>query len=69
MCMNRQNDEKQQQAIDRMACYAKMILQGAKVEDIALDEATTVEAVEAVIEGIKDVNPYLYKQVQEKLHS
>lgn len=69
MCMNRQYDEKQQQAIDRMACYAKMILQGVKVEDIALDEATTVEAVEAVIEGIKDVNPHLYKQVQEKLHS
>ena len=69
MCMNRQYDEKQQQASDRRACYAKMFLQGGKVDDIALDEATTVEAVEAVIEVIKDVKPFWYKQGQEKLHS
>lgn len=67
MCMNRQYTKEQQKEIGSMTMYAKMILQGIKPEDIALDMDTTVEHIEAMIEKIKEINPYLYKQVKAKL--
>lgn len=69
MCNNRHYTEEQQKALDKMKLYAKMILEGIAIEDIALDEDTTVEVVEKVLEDIKDINPYLYNQVKEKLAS
>lgn len=67
MCMNRKFDEKQQAEIKVMTEYAKLILQGITPADIALDEGTTEEYVHEMIEKIKDINPYLYKQVKAKL--
>lgn len=69
MCNNRHYTDSQKKALDKMGLYAKMILEGISIEDIALDDDTTVEVVEALIEDIKNVNPYLYNQVKEKLAS
>lgn len=69
MCMNRKYTDEQQQEIKVMTQYAKMILQGVTPADIALDEGTTEEHVHEMIEKIKDINLYLYKQVKEKLAS
>ena len=52
MCMNRKYSEKEQRDIAEMTQYAKMVLQGVKPEDIALDEHTTVEHVEEMLEKI-----------------
>ena len=67
MCMNRKYSEKEQCENDEMALYARMVLQGVKPEDIALDEHTTVEHVEEMLKKIEDINPYLYNQVKTKL--
>ena len=67
MCMNRKFTHDEQKDLAQMTSYATMILQGIGMEDIALDEGTTVECVEGVIEKIKKVNPALYRQVKEKL--
>lgn len=67
MCMNRKYTDEERNDLDKMTMYAKLILQGITLEDIALDEDTTVEFVEGVIEKIKNVNPDLYRQVKEKL--
>lgn len=67
MCMNRKYSEKEQREIAEMTLYAKMVLQGIKPEDIALDERTTVEHIEEMLEKIKDINLYLYNQVKTKL--
>ena len=69
MCMNRKYTDEQQQEIKVMTQYAKMILHGVTPADIALDEGTTEEHVHEMIEKIKDINLYLYKQVKEKLAS
>ena len=69
MCMHRKYTDEQQQEIKVMTQYAKMILQGVTPADIALDEGTTEEHVHEMIEKIKDINLYLYKQVKEKLAS
>ena len=69
MCMNRQYTKDQLQEMDVMKEYAIMILQGITPANIALDEGVTEEYVHEMIEKIKDINPYLYNQVQEQLAS
>ncbi len=69
MCLNRKYTDQEKREIDEMTAYARMILQGVNPADIALDEGVSEEYVSAVIEKIKDINPYLYNQVKEKLAS
>lgn len=69
MCMNREFTKDQLREMDVMKEYAIMILKGITLADIALDEGVTEEYVREMIEKIKDINPYLYNQVQEKLAS
>lgn len=69
MCLNRKYTTNEQQEIKVMTEYAKMILQGVSPADIALDEGKTEEYVHEMIEKIKDINPYLYGQIKEKLAS
>ncbi len=69
MCMNRKYTPEEQMALDKMALYAKQVLQGFSLEAIARDDNTTVEEVKKMIEEIKGVNPPLYRQVKDELDS
>lgn len=50
----------------RMGQYAAEFLKGQSVEQIAEMDGVPVEEVEGMLEEIRDINPYLYKQVVAK---
>lgn len=67
MCMNRNYTEAEQKNLDKLASYAKRILMGASVAEIAVSEHITEDDVCKAIEQIKEINPYLNVQIKAML--
>jgi len=65
MCMNRSKEETKK--YDVLASYAVAILKGQLLEEVAEQAGMTVEEMKAKLGEIDEVNPPLYKQIQEKL--
>lgn len=63
MCMNRKPDPK----FDVLSRYAVAILTGQTLAKLAKQEGMTVDQMNDFIKEIGTVNPYLYKQIQDKL--
>lgn len=67
MCMNRNYNQAEQEHIDMLASYAKRILMGASVAEIAVSEHITEADVHKAIDQIKEINPYLNVQIKAML--
>lgn len=67
MCMNRNYTEAEQQNLDRLASYAKQLLLGASVAEVAKAENISEEDVWKAIDQIKEINPYLNVQIKAML--
>ncbi len=63
MCMNRKPDPK----YDVLAQYAVAILSGQSLEKLAAEKGMTTDEMQKKLFEINEVNPPLYKQIQEKL--
>ena len=63
---NLSEDEKKERIrIFNMEQYAAGFLQGKTIEDIAKLHGVSEKEVIETMEGIKDINPYLYNQLQK----
>lgn len=63
MCMNRNHETK----YDVLAGYAVAILTGKPLAELATEKRMTVDQMQEKLIEIIEVNPPVYKQVQEKL--
>ncbi len=61
MCNNRELKEREK--YDRLGQLAARVLQGESLQDIADSEKMPLEVVEEQFREIKNINPYLYKQI------
>lgn len=65
MCNNiRRNENKKYEELGRLAAE---LLKGTELAEIAVILERSEEKVLEMIEEIKPINPYLYKQVKEKM--
>ena len=63
---NLSEEEKRERIrVFNMGQYAAGFLQGKTIEDIANLYGVSEEEVIETMEGIKDINPYLYNQLQK----
>lgn len=63
---NLSEDEKKERIrVSNMGQYSAGFLQGKTIEDIAKLHGVSEEEVIETMEGIKDINPYLYNQLQK----
>lgn len=63
---NLSEDEKKERIrVLNMGQYSAGFLQGKTIEDIANLHGVSEAEVIKTMEGIKDINPYLYNQLQE----
>lgn len=63
MCMNRKSDPK----YDVLSRYAVAILTGHTLAELAAENGMTVDKMQEKLLEINEVNPPLYKQIQDKL--
>lgn len=63
MCMNRKPDPK----YDKLSQYAVAILTGLPLAVLAKQEGKTADEMMGILKEIDEVNPYLYKQLTNKM--
>ena len=67
MACRKQYSAGEMERFDELSKLAVAILQGASIESCAKERNCTMDEVNAMIEEIKAVNPFLYQQIQEKI--
>lgn len=60
-----ESEQRERIRVFNMGKYAAGFLQGKAIEDIAKLYGVSEEEVIETMEGIKDINPYLYDQLQK----
>lgn len=51
----------------RISSYAKRLLTGSTLEEIAKEDEIAVEDVKRIVDEIENINPCLYMQLKDKL--
>lgn len=69
MCMNRKFSPEEQANHAKWASYAKRILCGANVAEVAIAENVSENEIHEAIVGIEKINPYLFGQIKAMLYS
>lgn len=61
MCNGLSHEENER--YKKLGEYAARVLRGESLKDIAIAEEKTLEEVETEFRAIKNINPYLYRQI------